>query len=133
MKTNNLFALRRLAALLFLAMIFPMTNARAGSGWKSGVEGTISIGPAMGGPTHAGANDSKPLPHTTFVVRRDETVIASFTTDDSGHFRVGLPPGHYTIARQTASHGMGFFGPFEIDVTPAKMKTVEWKCDSGIR
>lgn len=68
-----------------------------------------------------------------FEVRQGEGVIQSFRTDDLGQFRADLKPGHYTIIRKNWKSAVGFFGPFEVDVTQGKMKKVEWRCDSGIR
>lgn len=99
----------------------------------AGIEGTISIGPVQGGPTRQGTPDSKPLPEMAFAVKQDGRVIHTFETDEQGHFRVELKPGHYTIVRKDRSGAVGSYGPFEVDVTAGKMKSVAWKCDSGIR
>jgi hypothetical protein len=80
-----------------------------------------------------GASDAKPLANMEFVVRQGDRAVTSFTTDDAGNFRVHLPPGHYSVAGTEEKRGSGFFGPFEVDVATGKMKSVQWKCDSGIR
>lgn len=98
----------------------------------SGLEGSILISPVQGGPTRQGASDTKPLPHAEFVVKNGDETVASFQTDAQGHFQVSLGPGHYTVVKKEGG-AMGSYGPFEVDVAAGKMKTVEWKCDSGIR
>ena len=59
--------------------------------------------------------------------------VASFKTDDQGHFRVSLPPGHYTVSRKSGQSRIGRFGPFDVDVTAGQVTKVQWSCDSGMR
>jgi hypothetical protein len=99
----------------------------------SGIEGVILVSPAMPGPTREGMPESKPVANVTWTVQNEKGDVASFTTDGEGRFHVSLPPGHYTVTRQKRASGFGHFGPFDVDVAPGKMTTVEWKCDSGIR
>jgi hypothetical protein len=99
---------------------------------RSGLEGSIFISPVLGGPTRQGMPDAKPLPQIEFIVRQGDRVVTTFRTDDDGRFRVTLPPGRYTVERKDKMVS-GFYGPFQVEVAPATMKTVQWKCDSGIR
>lgn len=69
----------------------------------------------------------------TFAVEDNNREVTAFTTDDQGRFRVSLPPGHYKISLKGRKSSIGRFGPFEVDVAPGKMITVQWECDSGIR
>ena len=91
------------------------------------------MAPIQGGPTRQGGPDSKPLAKMAFEVKQAGRVIKSFQTDDRGEFRVELEPGHYTIARKDWKGAVGFYGPFDVEVTQGKMKKVEWKCDTGLR
>lgn len=128
MRNQNLFfAFQLLLALLLL----PLLGVAQSTG-ESGIEGSILVSPVMGGPTRQGAPDAKPLPQTEFVVKQGESVVTTFRTDEQGHFRVSLGAGHYSVVKREKG-AMGFFGPFEVDVPSGKMKTVQWKCDSGIR
>jgi hypothetical protein len=102
-------------------------------GYYTGIEGTITMSPVMGGPARQGIPDSRPLPNVAFEVKRGERVVADFQTDDEGHFRQVLAPGHYTVTRKDLKSTIGFYGPFEVDVVSGKMTAVEWKCDTGIR
>ena len=99
---------------------------------STGIEGTILVSPNQGGPTRAGQSDSSPLPSTAFEVQQNGRVVREFQTDDQGHFRVFLPPGHYTVSRKNPQ-AIGSYGPFEVDVATGKMSSVNWKCDSGLR
>ncbi len=103
------------------------------SGVETGIEGSIAISPIQPGPVRADSPGSNPLANTAFVVESQKGQVASFTTDDQGHFRIPLAPGHYTVAIKGRKLSIGHFGPFEVDVVSGKMTKVEWQCDSGIR
>ena len=103
------------------------------SGGESGIEGVISISPARPGPVRVDEAGSVPLANATFVIENDSREIASFTTDDKGHFRAAVPPGHYKVSLKGRKSSIGRFGPFEVDVVAGKMTKVQWECDSGIR
>lgn len=126
-------SLRVMNQLIFLALLaFPALALAQQPAASAGLEGTILISPVMGGPTRQGASDSKPLPQTEFVVKQGDEVVASFRTDAQGRFRISLGAGHYSVVKKEKG-AMGSFGPFEVEVTAGKMKTVQWQCDSGIR
>jgi hypothetical protein len=117
--------------LALLVMTFSSTQAQSQS--PTGIEGVITVSPIRPGPIRAGAEISQgPFANTTFVVQSEKGPITSFTTDDQGRFRVSLVPGHYTVAPKQQG-GPGHCGPFDIDVVPDKMTSVEWRCDSGMR
>lgn len=99
---------------------------------ESGIEGTITISPAKPGPTRIDVG-SVPLANATFVVENNNAEVTSFTTDDKGHFRVALPPGHYNISLKGRKSSIGRFGPFDVEVVSGKTTNVQWECDSGIR
>ena len=100
---------------------------------SAGIEGTISAGPAQGGPSKEGGSNSRPLVETAFEVKQGDRVITSFQTDAQGHFRVLLEPGHYTISRKDYTSAVGSYGPFEVEVSRGKMAAVRWECDTGLR
>ena len=99
----------------------------------TGIDGAITVGPIHGGPSRAGVPDSKPLANVGFVVKRDNDVVASFSTDAQGRFRVSLPPGHYTVSRTDGQPKLGRCGPFDVDVVATQMTPVNWSCDTGMR
>ena len=123
-----------LATLMLLLMdVSFSTAAQTPSGTETGIEGVITISPTKPGPMRVDAPTSKPLANTAFVVEKDNAQVASFTTDDQGHFRIQLPPGHYRASIKGRKTTIGHFGPFEADVVADKMTNVVWNCDSGIR
>lgn len=100
----------------------------------TGIEGVITVSPTRPGPIRAGSDipNAAPLPNAIFSVENEKGKVTSFTTDNQGRFRVSLKPGHYVIA--LAEHRFPRpCGPFAIDVEPAKMTKVEWRCDTGMR
>jgi hypothetical protein len=100
---------------------------------RTGIEGVIRISPSHGGPVRVGEVGSTPLANSTFVATSDKGVSAEFTTDDQGHFKVLLEPGHYTITKKGQQNGIGRYGPFDALVAAGQMTRVEWQCDSGMR
>ena len=117
----------------FIVMAACGSAGQTPSGGESGIEGVISISPARPGPTRIDAPGSVPLANATFVIENNNREVASFTTDDKGHFRAALPPGHYKVSLKGRKSSIGRFGPFEADVALDKMTNVQWECDSGIR
>ena len=110
-----------------------VSSAQTPSPGESGIEGTITIGPANAGPTRIDVPNSVPLANAAFSVENENGAVKSFTTDAQGRFRVSLPPGHYKISMPGRKTGIGRFGPFEADVVEGRMTNVSWECDSGIR
>ena len=120
--------------LVLLAMSGCFSSGQTQSGSGTGIEGVITFGPTQGGPIKADTPSSKPLANATFVVENEKGAeVASFTTDDQGRFRVPLTPGHYTVSKEGKKHGIGHYGPFDVDVVAGRMTNVQWECDTGIR
>jgi hypothetical protein len=99
----------------------------------TGLEGLITLHNIQGGPIRQGVPDSKPLTNTTFVVKKGDDTVASFTTDDQGRFRISLPSGHYRISKKDWKSRVGHYGPFEVDVAAGEIKKVQWDCDTGMQ
>lgn len=91
----------------------------------------ITISPIQPGPTREGVPSSGPLANATFAVGNNNGVVASFTTDDQGRFRILLKPGHYIVSMKEPR--IRRCGPFDIDVVVGQMTKVEWECDTGMR
>jgi hypothetical protein len=103
------------------------------AGTQSGIDGVISLSPSHPGPIREDVPSAMPLADAEFIVQEGERTVASFRTDDRGHFRVSLPPGHYTVSIKQRKPGIGRYGPFEAEVTPGRVTQVEWHCDTGMR
>ncbi len=123
---------RIILGLLIMSGCFSSGQTQSGPG--TGIEGVIAFGPTQGGPIRADTPSSKPLANATFVVENEKGAeVASFTTDDQGRFRIPLTPGHYTVSKEGKKHGIGHYGPFDVDVVAGRMTNVQWECDTGIR
>src|SRR5437763_5917757 len=85
----------------------------------SGLEGVVSITPARPGPQRDDMPATAPLPKAAFTVNDEQNVVASFTTDDSGRFRVTLPPGHYTV--ELTEPRVRRCGPFQVEIVAGKV------------
>jgi hypothetical protein len=114
----------------FVVFADPTSTPKPAS--ETGIEGTISVSPAHGGPTRQGVPDSKPLADTEFHVKVQSGVVATFKTDNEGRFRITLPAGHYTVSKKGSGAAIGNYS-FEVEVVPGQMKRVHWECDIGIR
>ena len=133
-RVNLPMQLRRLSiALAVLIMCAGFLPGQTQSGSETGIEGVITIDPTRPGPVRADAPSSRPLANTTFVVENQKGETTSFTTDDQGHFRTLLAPGHYKVSLKGRTSSIGRYGPFEVDVVAGQMTKVQWECDSGIR
>jgi hypothetical protein len=119
------------AMLLMMSTVFSIGQTPSAA--ETGIEGVIVISPTKPGPIRADAPGSQPLANVTFVVENEKGEVASFTTDDQGHFRISVAPGHYKVSIKGRKSSIGHFGPFEADVVSGKMTRVQWECDSGIR
>ena len=123
-----------LLCLALLVTYGSMSSGQIDPDRGTGIEGVITVSPTRPGPIRAGSDipNATPLPNALFSVENKKGKVTSFTTDSEGLFRVSLKPGHYIIA--LAEHRFPRpCGPFEIDVEPAKMTKVEWRCDTGMR
>jgi hypothetical protein len=119
--------------LILAVMCTSFSSGQTPSGAQTGIEGIITISPTQAGPVRADSPSSKPLANATFAVENEKGEVASFTTDDQGHFRTLVSPGHYKVSMKGRKSSIGRFGPFEVDVAAGKITKVEWQCDSGIR
>jgi len=122
---------------LFLALLLTYGSVSFGQiepDRATGIEGVITVSPTRPGPIRAGSDipNAAPLPNAVFTIGNEKGIVRSSTTDSEGRFRVSLKPGHYVVT--LAEHRFPRpCGPFEIDVEPAKMTKVEWRCDTGMR
>jgi hypothetical protein len=122
-----------LTGVMLLMMSAVFSIGQTPSGAETGIEGVIVISPTKPGPIRADSPGSIPLANAAFVVQNEKSEVASFATDDQGRFRISVPPGHYKVSIKRNGPAIGRYGPFEVDVAPGKMTTVQWECDSGIR
>ncbi|MDP9100079.1 MAG: carboxypeptidase-like regulatory domain-containing protein [Verrucomicrobiota bacterium] len=131
----NRFARKKLCgltSLLLFSLVSGQINAQT-SPIATGIEGVISIGPTHGGPIRDGESASVPLANFAFVVAGAAGEVATFTTDASGHFRIPLAPGRYSIKVKEPRARFPRCGPFDVEVTATGFNKVTWDCDTGMR
>jgi hypothetical protein len=114
-------------------MSFSFAQTQSTPDSATGVEGVITLGPIHGGPVREGMPSSRPLSNTTFLVAGNKGAAVEFTTDDGGHFRISLAPGHYSVSLKEKKGGIGHYGPFKVDVVAGQVTKVQWNCDTGMR
>src|ERR1043166_4909792 len=90
--------------------LFASAETPSDSSSGSGIEGVITISPAMPGPTRQGMPDTQPLANAAWVVKNEKGIVTSFTTDGNGRVRASLPPGHYTVGQKDRARGIGRLG-----------------------
>ena len=73
------------------------------------------------------------MANTTFIATHESGAASEFTTDDQGHFKVVLEPGHYKVTRKGDPKGIGRCGPFDAFVVTGQITRQDWQCDSGMR
>ena len=123
-----------ISILVLAGFCYAQTSSTSVAPANTGIEGRITISPTHGGPIRVGEqSSSRPLTNITFVATKDGGGATEFTTDDQGHFKVLLEPGHYTITKKGQSSGIGRYGPFDALVVAGQMTRQEWQCDSGMR
>jgi hypothetical protein len=117
-----------------LAMCVWITNGHAATTEISGIKGVIMVSPSRPGPIKKESESptAAPLSNAKFIVKSDNKVVTTFSTNGDGQFEVALKPGHYTVS-SSESRFPKPCGPFEVNVEPGKMLRVEWRCDSGMR
>src|SRR4051812_3493422 len=122
---NWSFKLPLVLASAFLSSSFamaetsPAPSPAANSG--TGIEGVITISPIHGGPIKEGEESSGPLVKKTFVVKQDDRVVGEFETDETGRFRIELPPGRYSVEKKDPKHRFEHYGPMNVAVEAGKM------------
>jgi len=119
--------------LILAVMCTSFASGQNPSRAEAGIEGIITTSPTQAGPVRDDSPSSKPLASAAFAVENEKGEVTSFTTDDKGHFRTLVSPGHYKVSMKGRKSSIGRFGPFEVDVVAGKITKVEWQCDSGIR
>ena len=117
---------------MLITMVALMATAQTPTPAPSGIEGVIMVSPSRPGPDRIDIPNVAPAGNVKFLVKKDDALVTSFTTDAEGHFRISLPPGQYTVLREGASARVGRWR-FDAEVKAGEVTTVRWTADSGMR
>jgi hypothetical protein len=124
-------------ALIFLLLSAACGTATAPVGLgtdatRTGLEGTVRRG-----PTQPVCRVDQPCDEpfaANFEVRRDDAVVAHFTSGMDGHFSVRLSPGRYTVVPDAGAPVMNPAAQArEVVVGSDGLTHVELEFDTGIR
>jgi len=123
---------RKLPTILVLVVMsacFCLGQTRSES--ATGIEGVIAISPTPPRMTREDVASPAPLINAPFVVTNESGVVASFTTDDGGRFRILVAAGHYSVSQQDNKGKIRRCGPWDVDVIAGQMTKVVWYCGTG--
>jgi len=127
---------RVLLALLLLSVVASAcakATDGAGSGGGSGIRGVVVAGPQCPVESAQSPCPDAPLPNTEVQVKRSGDVVATATSDETGAFRITLPPGSYSVEAVTDMGGIGYAKPVDVTVTEGAFAQVSVVVDTGIR
>jgi hypothetical protein len=82
--------------LAALCLLGSMTSAGPATADGSGIRGTVRMGPIQPGPAIIGQDHEAPV-QAAFLVLDAGKKVATFESDENGHFEIALPAGEYTI------------------------------------
>lgn len=78
---------------------------------------------------------AQPLAHQKVLIEKSNgSVVATMTTDSSGHFSYTLPPGNYLLSVQRAAPGLiGRRQNTAVTISDGQTTTVRVVIDNGLR
>ena len=121
----------RLMGWLTCALI--ATGAAAASGSGSGVQGTVTLSPACGGPQREGVSCNAPYADVELrLVADDGAMVASTRTSATGRYLLAAPAGRYRLRVMTPVKITRCPSP-EVVVVAKRTSVVDIECDSGMR
>ena len=121
----------RLMGWLTCALI--ATGAAAASGGSSGVQGTVTLSPACGGPQREGVACTAPYADVELrLIGSDGATVASTRTSPGGHYLLAAPAGRYRVQVMTPVKITRCPSP-EVLVVAKQTGVADIECDSGMR
>ena len=108
-------------------------GASAGGAAHSGVEGTITLSPAHGGPQReSGVSQAAYADVEVRLIGLGGAVVASARTSPDGRFVLPAPAGDYRLQVMVPMKFMRCPSP-PVKVMQQQMSVVDVDCDSGMR
>ncbi len=120
--------MKRLAALLALALALFLLLGAGSSGTRTGLRGTVLLDP--GYPTcQPGTPCTRPAANVPLRFWRHGRVVAHTRTDGSGRYRIALQPRTYRVSSTSGA----VLEPTRITVPTDRYRQVTFRLDTGIR
>jgi hypothetical protein len=120
---------RGIGAMILLVLFEACAGSAPTLAKDSGVQGTAIYGPTC--PVQRVGGPSCQRPYSGAIVFRGGDTAATAHSGADGSFRIGLPPGTYTVG--TEGTGPPTVKPFDVVVKPHTFTTITVMFDSGIR
>jgi len=98
---------------------------------STGLLGEVLRGPNHTGPPQAGDNAFVGFASLFYVYDDHGTMVTTFTSDTFGWFKVGLDPGHYTIAPDDSAPLLATGQTQQATVVAGKFSSVTLRFDSS--
>jgi hypothetical protein len=124
--------MRACARVAVVLGVMALAGCASGPAKPSGIEvtGTVSSSPSCPGPQRAGSPcPPKPVVGAPVELAAKGAVVASTTTDGTGHFRLTAPAGTYLIK----AHNVGYASEITKMITVTSPVDLQLVVDSGIR
>ncbi len=124
------------AALLALALGYSCAGSSPQPLESSGIEGQVLLGPLCPVIREGSPCPDRPLQAVIDVFNPDRSkLVATVTSDEQGHFRVGLSPGNYYVVPQPPDRNKPLprAAPQTVTVEQHKFLQVTIRYDTGIR
>ena len=108
-------------------------SCASGAGSGAGVQGTVTLSPACGGPQREGASCNAPYADVELRLVADGGAVAASTrTSATGHYLLAAPAGRYRLQVMTPVKITRCPSP-EVVVVAKRTSVVDIECDSGMR
>ena len=125
-------------AILMIGLVFSLsacadTSTIGASGGAAGIQGKVLLGPMCPVQQAGSPCPDKPIKSDITVTASDGKTVATGHSDESGTYRISLPPGSYTVTANRPGSGLGSGKPVMVEVPAGTYVHLNLLVDSGIR
>ncbi len=125
-------------AILMIGLVFSLsacadTSTIGASGGAAGIQGKVLLGPMCPVQQAGSPCPDKPIKADIAVTASEGKTVASGRSDESGTYRISLPPGAYTVTANRPGSALGSGKPVMVEVPAGTYVHLNLLVDSGIR
>ncbi len=125
-------------AILMIGLVFSLsacadTSTIGASGGAAGIQGKVLLGPMCPVQQAGSPCPDKPIKADIAVTASEGKTVASGRSDESGTYRISLPPGSYTVTANRPGSALGSGKPVMVEVPAGTYVHLNLLVDSGIR